>query len=209
MDAAPALPEREAAPDYGVLRWLVAATFVVILNETIMINAIPRLMGDFPVDANAAQWLSTAFMLTMAVVIPITGWFLQRVTTRFAFGLAMGVFCTGTLLAAAAPVVPGAARRAGRPGQRHGGDDAAADDDPDGRRTRARPRPRHGQRHPGHVGRPGARPGRLRRGPAVAVVALDLPGGAADRRRHRRPRRCAACATSASRSPAASTGGAW
>ena len=89
------------APDYAVLRWLVGATFVVILNETIMINAIPRLMSDFAVTANAAQWLSTAFMLTMAVVIPITGWFLQRVTTRFAFGLAIGVFCTGTILAAA------------------------------------------------------------------------------------------------------------
>jgi DHA2 family lincomycin resistance protein-like MFS transporter len=94
------------APDYAVLNWLVGATFVVILNETIMINAIPRLMGDFGVEANAAQWLSTAFMLTMAVVIPVTGWFLQRVSTRFAFGLAMGVFCTGTLLAAAAWTFP-------------------------------------------------------------------------------------------------------
>src|SRR6478672_1276741 len=100
MHPAPAPTERGTTPDYGVLRWLVAATFVVILNETIMINAIPRLMGDFRVDAGAAQWLSTAFMLTMAVVIPITGWFLQRVTTRFAFGLAMATFCTGTLLAA-------------------------------------------------------------------------------------------------------------
>ena len=27
----------------AVITWLVAATFVVILNETIMINAIPRL----------------------------------------------------------------------------------------------------------------------------------------------------------------------
>ena len=96
----------DAAPDYAILRWLVGATFVVILNETIMINAIPRLMVDFAVNANAAQWLSTAFMLTMAVVIPITGWFLQRVTTRFAFGLAMGTFCAGTLLAACAWTFP-------------------------------------------------------------------------------------------------------
>jgi MFS transporter, DHA2 family, lincomycin resistance protein len=95
-----------SAPDSAVLRWLVGATFVVILNETIMINAIPRLMADFGVNANTAQWLSTAFMLTMAVVIPVTGWFLQRVTTRFAFGLAMGVFCAGTLLAAAAWTFP-------------------------------------------------------------------------------------------------------
>ena len=105
-----ALPSQAAseqdAADYGVLRWLVAATFVVILNEMIMINAIPRLMVDFDIDANAAQWLSTTFLLTMAVVIPTTGWFLQRVTTRFAFGLAMGVFCAGTVLAAVAPVFP-------------------------------------------------------------------------------------------------------
>ena len=104
--ATPAQAAGDPAPDYAVLRWLVAATFVVILNETIMINAIPRLMVDFHVDASAAQWLSTAFMLTMAVVIPVTGWFLQRVTTRFAFGLAMAVFSTGTLLAAVAPAFP-------------------------------------------------------------------------------------------------------
>jgi MFS transporter, DHA2 family, lincomycin resistance protein len=91
------------AGSYGVLRWLVLATFIVILNETIMVNAIPRLMAELDVTARSAQWLSTAFMLTMATVIPVTGWFLQRVTTRSAFGTAMALFCTGTLLAAVAP----------------------------------------------------------------------------------------------------------
>lgn len=92
--------------DYGVLRWLVLATFIVILNETIMVNAIPRLMGQFEITARSAQWLSTSFMLTLAVVIPVTGWFLQRVTTRVAFATAMTVFCTGTLVAALAPSFP-------------------------------------------------------------------------------------------------------
>ncbi|GAA2738268.1 DHA2 family efflux MFS transporter permease subunit [Pedococcus aerophilus] len=87
----------------AVLRILVLATFIVILNETIMVNAIPRLMRDFDVPATSAQWLSTAFMLTMAVVIPVTGWFLQRVTTRTAYTLAMSLFLTGTALAAVAP----------------------------------------------------------------------------------------------------------
>jgi MFS transporter, DHA2 family, lincomycin resistance protein len=87
----------------SVLRVLVMSTFVVILNETIMVNAIPRLMRDFAVPATSAQWLSTAFMLTMAVVIPTTGWFLQRVPTRAAYGVAMGLFLTGTTLAAVAP----------------------------------------------------------------------------------------------------------
>ncbi|MGL5931055.1 MAG: MDR family MFS transporter [Dermatophilaceae bacterium] len=93
----------EARGSYPVLRWLVAATFTVILNETVMVNAIPRLMTEFDVTARAAQWLSTAFMLTMAVVIPVTGWFLQRVTTRAAFVVAMSVFATGTVVCALAP----------------------------------------------------------------------------------------------------------
>ncbi len=86
-----------------VIKLLVAATFVVILNETIMINAIPRLMADFDVTARTAQWLSSVFMLTMAAVIPVTGWFLQRVSTRSAYTLAMVTFGAGTLLAGLAP----------------------------------------------------------------------------------------------------------
>lgn len=95
--------ERTSREDMNLLRWLVVATFIVILNETIMANAIPRLAQDFSVSLRTAQWLTTAFMLAMAIVIPITGWFLQRVSTRQAFALAMSVFCTGTLIAALAP----------------------------------------------------------------------------------------------------------
>ncbi|MCW2787268.1 MAG: family efflux transporter permease subunit [Marmoricola sp.] len=94
---------KTSAGDIAVLRWLVGATFIVILNETILVNALPHLQAEFGVGERTSQWLTTAFLLTMAVVIPVTGFFLQRVTTRQAFGLAMAVFCTGTLLAALAP----------------------------------------------------------------------------------------------------------
>lgn len=97
----PAAPTRGRTP--AVIRLLVFATFVVILNETIMINAIPQLMAALHIDEQTAQWLSTAFMLTMAAVIPITGWFLQRVSTRHAYAAAMGLFLIGTALAAVAP----------------------------------------------------------------------------------------------------------
>ncbi|MDQ0823184.1 DHA2 family lincomycin resistance protein-like MFS transporter [Arthrobacter sp. V4I6] len=82
---------------------LLVATFVVILNETIMNVALQRLMVDLRVDAPTVQWLSTGFMLTMAVVIPTTGFILQRLSTRAVFLLAMGLFSGGTLLAAVAP----------------------------------------------------------------------------------------------------------
>jgi DHA2 family lincomycin resistance protein-like MFS transporter len=86
-----------------VIRLLVLATFIVILNETIMINAIPSLMGALNITEQTAQWLSTAFMLTMAAVVPITGWLLRRVSTRSAYATAMGLFLLGTALATVAP----------------------------------------------------------------------------------------------------------
>ena len=86
-----------------VIGILLVAAFVVILNETIMGVALPRLMTELAIDATTVQWLSTAFMLTMAVVIPTTGFLLQRLSTRAVFVLAMTLFCSGTLLAAVAP----------------------------------------------------------------------------------------------------------
>ncbi|MFE1644658.1 MDR family MFS transporter [Microbacterium sp. P01] len=92
-----------SAKDSRVIWLLLGAAFVVILNETIMNVAIPHLMTDLSITALAAQWLTTAFMLTMAVVIPITGFLLQRFTTRQAFIGGMTLFSLGTLTAALAP----------------------------------------------------------------------------------------------------------
>lgn len=86
-----------------VIGLLLVSTFVVFLNETIMSVAIPHLMDDLGVTAGLAQWLTTAFLLTMAVVIPITGFLLQRLNTRPIFILAMSIFSVGTLICAIAP----------------------------------------------------------------------------------------------------------
>ena len=82
---------------------LLVSSFVVILNETIMSVALPRLMADLQITAGTAQWLTTGFMLTMAVVIPATGFLLQRFSMRALFLTAMTLFSAGTLLAAVAP----------------------------------------------------------------------------------------------------------
>lgn len=86
-----------------VIGVLLVSTFIVILNETIMSVAIPHLMTDLGVTASAAQWLTAAFMLTMAVVIPVTGFLIQRINTRPIFMLAMSMFSIGTLVCAISP----------------------------------------------------------------------------------------------------------
>jgi MFS transporter, DHA2 family, lincomycin resistance protein len=92
-----------SARDRSVIAILLVAAFVVILNETALNVALTSVMNDLQVEERTVQWLTTAFMLTMAVVIPITGWLLQRITTRAAFILAMSLFTTGTLACAIAP----------------------------------------------------------------------------------------------------------
>lgn len=92
--------------DRAVIGVLLVATFVVILNETIMGVALPVLLTELQVTAAVGQWLTAGFLLTMSVVIPITGYLIQRVSTRVLYGVAMGLFSAGTLLAALAPGFP-------------------------------------------------------------------------------------------------------
>lgn len=101
---APSVP----APDHSarnrlVISLLLVSAFVVILNETVMNVALPDLMKDLGIQPSLGQWLTTAFMLTMAVVIPTTGFLLQRFRTRTVFVTAMTLFSLGTLIAAMAP----------------------------------------------------------------------------------------------------------
>lgn len=101
-----AAPATLGPAENRVIWLLLGAAFVAILNETTMGVAIPHLIVDLGITALQAQWLTTAFMLTMAVVIPITGFLLQRFTTRQVYIAAMSLFSLGTLVAVLSPGFP-------------------------------------------------------------------------------------------------------
>ncbi|MBM7651022.1 MDR family MFS transporter [Neobacillus cucumis] len=82
---------------------LLAGTFIAILNQTLMITAIPPVMGEMNVTANSAQWLTTVFMLVNGIMVPISAFLLQRFTTRQLFITAMSIFTVGTLIGGMAP----------------------------------------------------------------------------------------------------------
>ena len=89
-----------------VIGLLVGSAFVMILNETIMSVALPALIASLGVTVGTAQWLTSGFLLTMAVVIPVTGFLLQRFPPRRIYVMSMSLFATGTLIAALAPGFP-------------------------------------------------------------------------------------------------------
>lgn len=87
----------------AIIAILVGSAFVMILNETIMSVALPALIVDLDITASTAQWLTSGFLLTMAVVIPMCGSLLQRFPVRGVYLASMALFCAGTLISAVAP----------------------------------------------------------------------------------------------------------
>jgi EmrB/QacA subfamily drug resistance transporter len=87
-----------------VMAVLLAGAFVIILNQTLLNTALPAFMADFDITANAAQWVTTLFMLVNGIMIPATAFLIQKFSTRTMFFAAMGIFALGTIICAIAPV---------------------------------------------------------------------------------------------------------
>jgi EmrB/QacA subfamily drug resistance transporter len=85
---------------------LLAGSFVAILNQTLLATALPHIMVDLNIDANQVQWLTTVFLLTNGVMIPITAFLIEKFSTRRLYLTAISLFALGTFIAAVAPNFP-------------------------------------------------------------------------------------------------------
>ncbi|CAM3835726.1 MDR family MFS transporter [Alkalicoccus chagannorensis] len=77
---------------------LLTGTFITILNQTLMITALPPIMNEFNITENTAQWLTTVFMLVNGIMIPISAFLIEKFTTRQLFMTAMMTFIIGTII---------------------------------------------------------------------------------------------------------------
>ncbi|SFC84885.1 drug resistance transporter, EmrB/QacA subfamily [Bacillus sp. OV322] len=82
---------------------LMLGLFLVILNQTLLSVAMPRMMTEFNVTATTIQWLSTGFMLVNGALIPLSAFLIERFGTRILFILAMVLFTIGTFICGIAP----------------------------------------------------------------------------------------------------------
>ncbi|MHC6595064.1 MFS transporter [Arthrobacter sp. C152] len=84
------------------LALLVAATFFMeFLDGTVLTTAIPSIASDFAIPAADVNVTMTAYLLTVAVGIPISGWLAERFGARRVFCLAIAVFTLASLGCAA------------------------------------------------------------------------------------------------------------
>jgi EmrB/QacA subfamily drug resistance transporter len=84
-------------------KWIVAMIFVVglfmdLLDTTIVNVALPTLAETFHGSNANLEWVVTAYLLSLAVWIPASGWLGDRFGTKRIFMLALFLFTVGSIL---------------------------------------------------------------------------------------------------------------
>ncbi|BEL04032.1 MDR family MFS transporter [Actinoplanes sichuanensis] len=70
----------------------------VILDSTIVSVALHELAADLNADVSTIQWVSTAYLLALGVVIPTVGWLQSRLGAKRLWMVALAAFLAGSVL---------------------------------------------------------------------------------------------------------------
>ncbi|MFF7638598.1 MDR family MFS transporter [Kitasatospora sp. NPDC008050] len=109
MNATDARPPSSTAPsdriDPALRRLtitLIIGALAVIFDTTIMTVAIDGLAGQLHAPLADVQWVSTAYLLALATVMPAVGWLQAALGGKRLWIAALGLFLAGSLLCASA-----------------------------------------------------------------------------------------------------------
>lgn len=94
------------AKEWHVLRAVIAAgimSFSGVLIETSMNVTFPTLMNEFQTDANGVQWVTTGYLLAIAVIVPLSAFLIRNYSPRRLFIIANLLFLVGVILDGFAP----------------------------------------------------------------------------------------------------------
>jgi EmrB/QacA subfamily drug resistance transporter len=92
--------------------WRIAAVVIVgaimsVLDTTIVNVALHSLSGDLHAPLSSIQWVVTGYLLSLAAVIPVTGWAVRRYSARRLYLIALVLFTAGSGLCALAASATG------------------------------------------------------------------------------------------------------
>ena len=101
--ADPSPPTAAASDKLGRDVWVVAAVVVVgvimsILDTTIVVVALETLSRELDAPLDTIQWVSTGYLLALAIVIPLTGWMSERFGSKRIYMVSVALFGIGSAL---------------------------------------------------------------------------------------------------------------
>jgi MFS transporter, DHA2 family, multidrug resistance protein len=87
--------------------WLLAnvmiGTFMAVLDATIVNVGLPKIMASFGVGIDKIEWVITAYMLAMAVMLPASAWLADKYGYKRMYFLGMLAFTIGSFLCGFSP----------------------------------------------------------------------------------------------------------
>lgn len=86
-----------------ILTAFLIAGFIGLFSETALNMALQQLITDLNVAPTTIQWLTTGYLLTLGILVPISGLLVQKFTTRQLFLTSVTFSIIGTIIAGLAP----------------------------------------------------------------------------------------------------------
>lgn len=81
-----------------VLGNVMLGTFMAVLDTTIVNVSLPKIMSSFGVGLSTIQWVITAYMLSMAAMLPTSGWLADKFGYKRVYFWGLFLFTLGSLL---------------------------------------------------------------------------------------------------------------
>jgi EmrB/QacA subfamily drug resistance transporter len=91
--------EQESQKLGGLVWILVLGALAPLLDSTVVNVALPSLGRDLNTTVALSQWTITGYLLAMGIIIPVSGWLLERIGGKKLWLIALSVFLIGSVLA--------------------------------------------------------------------------------------------------------------
>lgn len=82
----------------GVALLVAGAFFMEFLDGTVIATALPQMAHTFATDVVRLNLGISAYLLTLAVLIPVSGWIADRYGAKNVFSLALVIFTLSSVL---------------------------------------------------------------------------------------------------------------
>jgi len=95
-------------PDGHINPWVIAltvtlATFMEVLDTSIANVALPHISGNLSASADESTWVLTSYLVSNAIVLPLSGWFSSLIGRKRFYMTCVAIFTVSSFLCGLAP----------------------------------------------------------------------------------------------------------